>query len=158
MKRQFRALSSQIAKIKRGEAGVNLRPRPLCSQFDPKIVCDFDTISLTPYALCLSGFPCNDIIVCACGHLYHPWCAGVWFGVTSSFAHNSCGTTVHPSWFTSFGFGKLHALLQQLVHSSKLEEEQQKVLATLTLAVLDDHPHIGMQLVTIFVLFSTCNS
>jgi hypothetical protein len=162
LKRQFDALSSQIATMKRGEVGMNLRPRPLCSQFDPRAVSNSDTISLTPCALCYSGFPRKDIIVCTCGHLYHPWCAGVWFGVSSNCAHTSCGATVHPAWFTSFGFGKLHAVLQQLAQSLKLQEEQERLLETLTSTVLDSHPSIGTQfcpvqysLATTFVLFST---
>ena len=91
----------------------------------------------------MSGFPLNNIIVCTCGHLYHPWCAGIWFRVASTCADASYGTTVHPAWFSSFGFGQLHAPLLQLVQSLKLEEEQERLMATLTSTILDSYPDIG---------------
>ena len=143
LRTQFDALSSQVAHMRRGEVGVSLSPRPLCSQFDFQKPSDFEAISMRPCALCMSGFPLNNIIVCTCGHLYHPWCAGIWFRVASTCADASCGTTVHLAWFSSFGFGQLHAPLLQLVQSLKLEEEQERLMATLTSTILDSHPDIG---------------
>lgn len=153
LRRQFDALLSQISHMKKGEIEISLRPAPLCSQFDPKNTVDLDAISLTPCALCLSGFPLKNIIVCTCGHLYHPWCAGIWFRNASSCANASCGITVHPSWFKSFGFGMLHSTLRQLVQSLGLEEEEKRLVATLTSTVLDSHPNIGTQFCLFLVHF-----
>lgn len=143
LRRQFDALQFQLAHMKRGEVGISLRPRPLCSLFDPHTHTKSDPIPVKPCVLCLNQFPLNDIIVCTCGHLYHPWCAGVWFRVASTCADATCGATVHPNWFRSFGFGQLHEPLQKLVESLELEKEQEMILATLTSTVLESHPNIG---------------
>jgi len=124
-----------------------LNPAPSYSQFDlstPRTILGLNTISLSPCALCLSRFPLNDIIVCTCGHLYHPWCLGIWFRVSSQCVDNSCDATGHPSWFNNFGFGKLHLALDQLDKSLKLEEEQDKLLEALTSKILKEHPNIDM--------------
>lgn len=147
--RQFDALTLQLAHLKRGEVGVSLRPRPMCTMFDHRN-CDSvpDPILVTPCALCLSPFPLKDVIVCTCGHLYHPWCAGVWFKVSSTCADSSCSEMVHPNWFRSFGFGHLHGPLQCLVQSMELDKQQQVLLADLTSFTLQKHPEIGMLIFT----------
>jgi len=111
LKQQLHALSIQITCLKKSEIGYVLNPTPSNSQFDfrtPRIVLGLSTISLSSYAQCLSGFPLKDIIVCRCGHLYHPWCLGIWCRVSSQCVDNSCNAIVHLSWFNSFRFGKLH--------------------------------------------------
>ena len=69
-------------------------------------------VSLT--VVCEFPFPQNDVIVCSCLHVYHPWCARMWFENNATCAMSGCGL-VHPNWFTSFGFGELNAELQQEV-------------------------------------------
>jgi hypothetical protein len=53
--------------------------------------------------VCNGPFPLDDIIVCNCQHLYHPWCATNWFNIASSCREENCAS-VHPKWLKSFGF------------------------------------------------------
>ena len=151
LRRQFDALMFQLTHMKRGEVGIAMRPTPHCSIFDSKTTLESNPILVQPCAVCLNHFPLNDIVVSTCGHLYHPWCARIWFRVASTCADVSCGTTVHPSWFRSFGFGQLHTPLQQLAQTLELEKEQHSLLATLTSTIMDSYPDIGMFLTPVLV-------
>ena len=58
---------------------------------------------------CLLGFTFNDVIVCSCRHLYHPFCALMHFRATNACAKVDCSKIISPEWAKSFGFREFDA-------------------------------------------------
>ena len=99
------ALEKHLQDLSRGRHGVLLHPHPQVNHFE-----DFLTMWTTEVTLkiphCsayMEGFHHGDVLLCSCMHMYHPWCAGQWFRVTSLCAHRHCGE-VHSMWLKSWDF------------------------------------------------------
>lgn len=91
-------------QLKKGQKEVAvLNPYPICY---PSDVCDMrpDIITLSCCSLCGFSVPFKDIIVSSCDHLYHAWCASIWFKRNTRCKDNLCEGLVHPNWYKSFGF------------------------------------------------------
>jgi hypothetical protein len=48
----------------------------------------------------------NDVVVFVYRHLYHPWCALIYFKQKSKCADPHCKTNMSLEWFKNFGFRK----------------------------------------------------
>lgn len=99
------ALTEHLQELSRGGDGAVILPHPQPNHVDgitPGLPAGI-TLHDRKCAACSEGFPYVDILLCVCGHVYHPWCASQWFKATSLCAHSHCGE-VHPMWLKSWGF------------------------------------------------------
>ena len=78
LKRQHAALEKHIRQINEGFNGAGVFPHPMVYGDDAFGVTDM-TITFGACILCSQPFPYYDLVVCSCRHVYHPWCASIWF-------------------------------------------------------------------------------
>jgi hypothetical protein len=79
-----------------------MHPHPLCNlKVHFNIPLNF--LKIAPCVVCLFG-PHNDVLVFVLRHLYHPWCALIYFKQMSKCVDPHCRTNMSPEWFKSFGF------------------------------------------------------
>lgn len=91
---QYAFLGEQhVALMKKGD-GLSLYPHPLCNHDTQVDKPSF--LKILPYVVCLCAFSHNDIVVFACRHLYHPWCALIHFRQSSQCAKPCCIIIMSP--------------------------------------------------------------
>jgi hypothetical protein len=93
--------------------------------------------------MCLLGFHFNDIIVCSCRHLYHPFCAALHFKDNNKCANPLCGQVVSPEWAKSFGFREFDAELLEKEISEGCEGARIEYLNHRRDAALKFCPNVG---------------
>ena len=106
---------------------------------------DLDCLKLTNSILCESPFSYNDILVCSCKHLYHPWYAMSWFSSSSRCVEKTC-SHVHREWNKSFGFGEQPVVLEEKADALDCEELRNVVLSERTIASKRSSAVIGMKI------------
>ncbi len=79
--------------------------------------------------ICNCPFPLFDIIVCSCQHLYHPWCATIWFKTTNSCRNEECISVLHLEWLKNFGFASPTAELEEKVVDMDCEMVRRMAIA-----------------------------
>ena len=135
-------LAKQLSNLRSGRPGLALHPHPMCNSLEIELA-DTDSIKLTNCVLCDCPFAYNDILVCSCRHVYHPWCAVSWFSTSVKCVEKSC-TVVHPDWFKSFGFGELPISLEEKADALDCDLQRKLALAERSAAAKRTGADIGM--------------
>lgn len=135
-------LAKQLSNLRSGRPGLALHPHPMCNSLENELA-DSDSIKLTNCVLCDCPFAYNDILVCSCRHVYHPWCAVSWFSTSVKCVEKSC-TVVHPDWFKSFGFGELPISLEEKADALDCDLQRKLALAERSAAAKHTGADIGM--------------
>ena len=142
-------LAKQLSNLRSGRPGLALHPHPMCNSLELEVM-DSDSIMVTNCVLCDCPFSYNDILVCSCRHVYHPWCAVSWFSTSVKCVEKSC-SVVHPDWYKSFGFGELPISLEEKADALDCDLQRKLALSERTAAAKRTGADIGM-------LPSTCAS
>ena len=134
-------LAKQLRELRGGRSGLALHPHPMCNSIGQE-EWDCDYLKLCNCVLCESPFTYNDIVVCSCRHLYHPWCAVSWFSSSSRCVDKSC-SHVHPDWYKSFGFREQPVVLEEKADALNCEELRNVALSERTAAAKRSGATIG---------------
>ncbi len=80
-----------------------------------KVTFDYGSkaLSVTTCTFCVCPFPFHNIIIYSCCHLYHPWCANIWFKKKIHCKNPLCEDLVHLDWYMSFGFAEFDIQLHE---------------------------------------------
>lgn len=103
MRMQVRALQEEHTHLGRIVCGFHMRPLPLvyvAGEAESAGV----SIEVGDCSLCGFSFPHSEIIVTACKHLYHPWCALVNFTEGTECCVVGCKQVQPIEWIMSFGW------------------------------------------------------
>jgi hypothetical protein len=135
-------LAKQLSNLRSGRPGLALHPHPMCNSHGIEQL-EGDFLKVTNCVLCGSTFSYNDIIVCSCRHVYHPWCVVSWFSTSVKCVEKNC-SLVHPDWYKSFGFGEHPTTLEEKADALDCEEQRNLALSERTAVAKRQGADIGM--------------
>ena len=129
----FDALSAENFQLKRGKSNASIWPRPMVysESSDAAVVGSQGApaaVEITACCLCLFPFPCNDVVISCCRHLYHPFCASVVFVNCQACVAKGCGAIPHPDWYNSFGWGHPSPEMRDRGRQLGVVQERSRVL------------------------------
>ena len=155
----FDALSAENFQLKRGKSNASIWPRPMVysEAIDSAVIGSAEvsgSMPMTPCCLCLFPFPCNDVVLSSCRHLYHPFCASVVFVNCGACLAKGCGAVPHPDWYNSFGWGHPSAEMRDRGRELGVTEERSRVLQARADCASSMLPSNGKLLVYCVRLFS----
>jgi hypothetical protein len=102
-------------------------------------------VKITVCVKCHSGLCFSDIILSSCRHVYHPWCACVYFRNSNTCAYDLCKSMAGPEWAKSFGFKEFDADMTAAEVSEGSNEAMKLVLHARKELALAKAPDAGQR-------------
>jgi hypothetical protein len=121
---------------------------------------DSEALSVTTCKFCACPFPFHNIIIYSCCHLYHPWCANIWFKKKMCCKNPLCEGLVHLDWHMNFGFIEFDIQLEEKYVDMYCELAHFMIAQQRWTIVLVHFPTIGkfINLLAFFHLLINCNN